>query len=636
MTSDATGVAATPLLDRVQQPQDLHAMSIGELEALAEEIRGELVRVVFETGGHLASNLGAVELTIALHSLLDSPTDKLIWDVGHQAYVHKMLTGRRDRFPTIRQHGGLTPFCERDESPHDAWGAGHASTSLSAALGMAVARDLQGDDYHVVAIIGDGGLTGGMAFEAINHMGHIGKRVIVVFNDNGMSIAPNVGAMNRVFNRVRLDTRYRFAKSSLGQIARKMPMGDQAWEASRRVKRSVKGMLMPSSFFEELGFEYIGPVDGHNIAELRSALQTATTLPNRPVFVHAVTQKGHGYEPAELDPVKLHGVSPAGGGSGGPPKYQDVFGAAVGELMRQDPSIVAITAAMPDGTGLVPVLKEFPDRSFDVGICEQHAVTLAAGMSTRSLAPICAIYSTFLQRAYDQIVHDVCVQNLHVVFAMDRAGFVGDDGRTHQGAFDLSYLSCLPNMVVSAPKDENELRDLLYTGLQHNGPFALRYPRGSVTGAPIEPGFRTIPIGSWEMLREGDDVAIIACGVTVEAALKASDELAEHGLSVAVMNARFVRPLDVAMLDGCARALRMEHIVTIEENVVRGGLGSAVAVELQRLGLHGIRVDSIGMPDRFVEHGTQKIQRARYGVTSDAIVQRILAPAAAQEAVAVP
>jgi len=627
MTATKDKPAPTPTLDRIERPQDLHSMSNGELEALAEEIRAELIRVVFETGGHLASNLGTVELTIALHSLLDSPTDKLIWDVGHQAYVHKLLTGRRSRFPTIRQHGGLCPFPERDESIHDVWGAGHASTSLSAALGMAIARDLQGENHHVVAVIGDGGLTGGMALEAINHIGHIGKRLIVVLNDNGMSIAPNVGAINRVFNKVRLDDRYRFAKSSLGQIARKMPMGDTAWEASRRVKRSVKGMLMPSTFFEELGFDYIGPVDGHNIGELRSALQTAMRDKEHPVFIHAITQKGHGYEPAEADPVKLHGVSPSGGGSGGPPKYQDIFGAAVGELMRRDRYVTAITAAMPDGTGLVPVLKEFPDRCFDVGICEQHAVTLAAGMATQGLTPIVAIYSTFLQRAYDQIVHDVCVQNLHVVFALDRAGFVGDDGRTHQGAFDLSYLSCLPNMVVSAPKDENELRDLLFTGIEHSGPFAVRYPRGSGLGKPIEPGFRTIPIGDWETLREGTDIAILACGATVAPALAAAEQLLERGLSVAVVNARFIKPLDTQLLLSLAGTVRGRHLVTVEENVLRGGLGSAVAQELLQAGIDDVRLDSIGMPDRFVEHGSQAIQRARYGLTAEAIVQRILAPA---------
>ncbi|MHB8577037.1 MAG: 1-deoxy-D-xylulose-5-phosphate synthase [Dehalococcoidia bacterium] len=631
MSASIDSQIPTPLLDRIQRPQDLHALTNGELEALAEEVRTELIRVVFETGGHLASNLGTVELTIALHSLLDSPTDKLVWDVGHQAYVHKLLTGRRDRFATIRQHGGLCPFPERDESVHDVWGAGHASTSLSAALGMAIARDLQGEQHHVVAVIGDGGLTGGMALEAINNIGHLGKRLIVVLNDNGMSIAPNVGAINRIFNRVRLDERYQFAKSSLGQIAKKMPMGDQAWEASKRVKRSVKGMLMPSAFFEELGFDYIGPVDGHNISELRAALQTAMRGAARPVFIHAITQKGHGYEPAEADPVKLHGVSPAGGSSGGPPKYQDVFGQAVGELMRQDRYITAITAAMPDGTGLVPVLKEFPERSFDVGICEQHAVTLAAGMATQGIVPIVAIYSTFLQRAYDQIVHDVCVQNLHVVFALDRAGFVGDDGRTHQGAFDLSYLSCLPNMVLSAPKDENELRELLYTGVCHTGPFAVRYPRGAGTGAELKPGFRTIPIGSWEILREGTDVGILAVGAMIPVALAAAEQLEQQGISAAVVNARFIKPLDIELLLKLAHDMRAHHLVTVEENVLRGGLGSAVSLELQQAGLHEVRLDCIAMPDKFVEHGSQKIQRARYGLTAEVIAQRVLAPAGAPE-----
>lgn len=629
MTEQLHGQLPTPLLDRVHRPQDLHALTTGELETLAEEVRAELVRVVFETGGHLASNLGTVELTIALHSVLDSPTDKIVWDVGHQAYVHKLLTGRRDRFPTIRQAGGLCPFPERDESIYDVWGAGHASTSLSAALGMAVARDIQGDDYHVVAIIGDGGLTGGMALEAINHIGAIGKRLIVVFNDNGMSIAANVGAINSMFNKVRLDWRYQQAKATLGQVARKMPLGDQAWQASRKVKRSVKGFLMPSTFFEQLGFDYIGPVDGHNIAETRAALQQAMRMGDRPVFIHAITQKGHGYAPAEADPVKLHGISPAGGAAGGPPKYQDVFGQAMGELMRADPGIVAITAAMPDGTGLVPVLKEFPARSFDVGICEQHAVTLAAGMATQGIKPVCAIYSTFLQRAYDQIVHDVCVQNLHVVFALDRAGFVGDDGRTHQGAFDLSYLSCLPNMVVSAPKDERELRDLLYTGLQHDGPFAVRYPRGAGSGVQIIANeFTEIPIGSWETLREGTDVAILAVGATVPLALAAAAALGEKGISAAVVNARFVKPLDRELLLDYARNVRAHHLLTIEENVVEGGLGSAVALELQSAGIEDVKLDCLGMPDKFVEHATQKIQRTRYGITAEAIVARILASTA--------
>lgn len=630
------GYTPTPLLDRVHQPQDLHAMTLGELEALAEEIRAELVRVVFETGGHLASNLGTVELTIALHSVFDSPIDKIVWDVGHQAYVHKILTGRRERFPTIRQAGGLCPFPEREESVHDVWGAGHASTSLSAALGMAIARDLAGEKYHVVAIIGDGGLTGGMALEAMNHIGAIGKRLIVVFNDNGMSIAPNVGAINSMFNKIRLDWRYQRAKATMREVARRMPLGELGWEASRRAKRAVKGMLMPSAFFEELGFDYVGPVDGHNIGEMRAALQQAMRI-DRPVFIHAITQKGHGYPPAEADPVKLHGVSPAGGGSGGPPKYQDVFGQAMLELMAADRTITAITAAMPDGTGLVPVLKQYPDRAFDVGICEQHAVTLAAGMATQGLRPVCAIYSTFLQRAFDQIIHDVCVQNLHVVFALDRAGFVGDDGRTHQGAFDLSYLSCIPNMVVCAPKDERELRDLLYTGLQHTGPFAVRYPRGAAVGVEIEPGrFSPIPIGSWEVLREGEDVAILAIGAAVQPALAAAEELVERGISAWVVNARFVKPLDVEMLTGIARSLRRQHIVTIEENVVRGGLGSAVALELHRAGLSGVRVDCIGMPDKFVEHASQKIQRARYGVTAEGIVARILSSTAAPEPVGVP
>jgi 1-deoxy-D-xylulose-5-phosphate synthase len=613
--------SSTPTLDRIHEPRDLRRLTLAEMEQLASELRAELVEVVSSIGGHLGSNLGTVELTIALHSLLDSPRDKLVWDVGHQAYVHKLLTGRRDRFPTIRQYEGLCGFCERSESPHDVWGAGHASTSLSAALGMAVARDLQYEDFNVVAVIGDGGLTGGMALEALNQIGHLGRRMVVVLNDNGMSISPNVGAINRLFNRLRLDPRYQHTKADMGRVVSRLPLGDRAWEAGRAVKRGVKGMVIPSAVWEQLGFEYVGPIDGHDLAELRPALSYALDFRDRPVFVHACTYKGMGYGAAETDAGRLHSVSPAGG-KGGPPTYSAVFGRTVAELMRQDPRVVAITAAMADGTGLVPVFNEFPDRCFDVGIAEQHAVTFAAGLATQGLRPIVAIYSTFLQRGYDQTIHDVCIQNLPVTFALDRAGIAGDDGKTHQGAFDLSYLGCLPNMVVSAPKDEEELRQLLYSATRVPGPMAIRFPRGAGTGVAQSNRFHEIPVGSWELLKEGSDVAILAVGCTVGPALQAAARLSEHDIRAAVVNCRFVKPMDLELLHEIASSVPL--IVTIEENVLRGGFGSAVISELAESGFQSVSVQRLGMPDQFVEHGSQAILRAKYGLTADAIVNRVL------------
>jgi len=621
MSLTGSNTPPTPIFDRIRQPQDLHGLSLAEMEQLAVELRSELVHIVSSIGGHLGSNLGTVELTIALHSLLDSPNDKIVWDVGHQAYVHKLLTGRRELFPTIRQHEGLSGFCERSESPHDVWGAGHASTSLSAALGMAIARDLKGEDFHVAAVIGDGGLTGGMALEALNQIGHLGHRVVVVLNDNGMSISPNVGAINRLFNRFRLDPRYQHTKADMGRVVARLPLGDRAWEAGRTVKRGVKGMVIPSSFWEQLGFEYVGPIDGHDIGELRSALRYALGLRHRPVFVHASTYKGMGYEAAETDSGRLHSVSPSGSKSG-PPTYSAVVGQTVAQLMRQDSRVVAITAAMADGTGLAPVFKEFPDRAFDVGIAEQHAVTFAAGLATQGLRPIAAIYSTFLQRGYDQVIHDVCIQNLPVTFALDRAGIAGDDGKTHQGAFDLSYLACLPNMIVSAPKDEEELRQLLYTATRVPGPMAVRFPRGAGPGAEMTEEFHEIVVGSWEKLREGSDVAILAVGYMVAPALQAAARLSEYKVRAAVINCRFVKPLDMSLLREIAGSVPM--LVTAEENVLRGGFGSAVRNALSDEGFASVRVHCIGMPDQFVEHGSQGILRAKYGLTADAIVDRVL------------
>jgi 1-deoxy-D-xylulose-5-phosphate synthase len=609
------------LLDSIESPPDVQRLAPDQLKELAAEIRAELLATVPQTGGHLASNLGTVELTIALHRVFDSPTDKLVWDVGHQAYPHKLLTGRARRFHTLRQQHGLAGFLARDESPHDQFGAGHAGTSISAALGMAVARDLAGERHHVVAIIGDGGLTAGMALEALNHVGHSGTRLIVVLNDNQMSIAPNVGALARMFNRLRPG--YHWAKEEAEQVVARLPLGPLAWEVGKRVKRGVKGAVLPTLLWEELGFTYIGPVDGHDEADVESVLRWVRDNCEGPTLVHLLTVKGKGYEPAEADPVKLHGVAPPASGPPAAPTYTQVFGQTLARVMRDDRRVVALTAAMPDGTGLTPLFKEFPRRTFDVGICEQHAVTFAAGLATQGLVPVVAIYSTFLQRAYDQVVHDVCVQNIPVVFALDRAGIVGDDGKTHQGVFDLAYLRTLPNMVVAAPRDENELRGLLYTAVQHaargHGPIALRYPRGAGLGVPLAPELTEVSIGRGELLRDGRDLAIFALGNMVAPALNASDLLEAQGLSCAVVDARFVKPLDEDLL--LEVAARVRGVVTVEEHSLAGGFGSAV---LELLAQHGcqVPVQRMGVPDEFVEHGKQSDLRAALYLDAQGIAER--------------
>jgi 1-deoxy-D-xylulose-5-phosphate synthase len=612
------------LLDTIESPADLRPLSPEQLQQVAAEIRAELLATVPRTGGHLASNLGTVELTIALHRVFDSPTDKLVWDVGHQAYPHKLLTGRAGRFHTLRQQHGLAGFLSRDESPHDHFGAGHAGTSISAALGMAVARDLAGERYHVVAIIGDGGLTAGMALEALNHVGHSGTRLTVVLNDNQMSIAPNVGALARMFNRLRPG--YHWAKEEAEHIVTHLPLGRQAWEVGKRVKRGVKSAVLPTLLWEELGFNYIGPVDGHDEEQVESVLRWVRDNCDGPTLVHVLTRKGKGYQPAEDDPVKLHGVSPPAAAPPVAPTYTQTFGQSLGRLMRDDERVVAITAAMPDGTGLTPLFREFPERTFDVGICEQHGVTFAAGLATQGVVPVVAIYSTFLQRAYDQVVHDVCVQNIPVLFALDRGGIVGDDGKTHQGVFDLAYLRVLPNMVVMAPRDENELQHLLYTGVQHvaagRGPIAIRYPRGNGTGVPLDDELREIPIGASELLRDGRDVAILALGSTVAAALDAAEQLAERGISCAVVDARFVKPLDEDLILQVAD--RVDALVTVEEHAGAGGFGSAV---LELLAARGRRVpvELIAVPDEFVEHGKQSAIRADLSLDGAGIARRALA-----------
>ena len=611
------------LLDKVNEPKDLKRLTPQELKQLASEIREELIAVVSANGGHLASNLGVVELTLALHRIFDSPRDKIIWDVGHQSYVHKLLTGRRQRLGSLRQYGGLSGFTSRSESEHDPFGAGHASTSVSAALGMAIARDLSVENYHVVAVIGDGAITGGMALEALNQAGHLASRFIVVLNDNGMSISPTVGAIARLLDKVRFDHRYRKAKERSQRLLAKLPMGNRLWQIGQQARGRFKGLVMPTMVWEELGFTYIGPIDGHNIHELEVALTHASENQSKPTLVHVITTKGKGYTPAEADAVYFHGVPAKGTSANAIPTYSEVFAQTLLRLARDNPRLIVITPAMPDGNCLSIVEAEFPQRVFDVGICEQHAVTFAAGLATQGFIPIVAIYSTFLQRAFDQIIHDVCLQDLPVIFAIDRAGIVGDDGKTHQGTFDISYLTLIPNLIVSAPKDENELQHLLYTAIKSPHPIAIRYPRGSGVGVELDRELRQIPIGKGEALRYGDDVAILAIGNTVAPAIEAAEELfASSGINATVVNARFAKPLDCELIIDLAS--RIKRIVTVEENALRGGFGSSIANLLQEAGMSEVRVRSIGISDEFVEQGTQATLRAKYGLNAEGIAREVL------------
>jgi len=594
------------LFDTIDIPADLKRLSQNELRQLADEFRHQLVSTVNITGGHLASNLGVVELTMALHRGFDSPQDKIIWDVGHQSYVHKLLTGRKHNFASLRQHGGLSGYTSRSESQHDPFGAGHASTSIPAALGLATARDLAGDNYHVIAVIGDGAITGGMAFEALNHAGHLGSRLIVVLNDNGMSISPTVGALSKLLSKVRFDPRYHGAKEKSRQILAKLPLGNRLWEVSQKVKGRFKGLIMPTMIWEELGFTYIGPIDGHNIRDLETALTQARNYHLKPTFVHVITTKGKGYLPAESNAVYFHGVPAKGTGSKEIPTYSEVFAQTVLRLTRENPRLVTITPAMPEGNCLSIVEAEFPRRLFDVGICEQHAVTFAAGLATQGFVPIVAIYSTFLQRAFDQIIHDVCLQDLPVVFAIDRGGIVGDDGK-----------------IVSAPKDENELQHLLYTAVGAGHPMAVRYPRGFGEGVEMDTVLHEIPVGKGEVLRSGDDVAILAIGSVVAPSLAAAEELASQGIQATVVNARFAKPLDAELIIDLASRIR--HLVTVEENTLSGGFGSSVAKLLQDTSICDTQVKSIGIPDEFVEQGTQAILRDKYGLDAKGIARQVLA-----------
>lgn len=603
-----------PFLDNIRSPQDMKGFSLRQLEKLAAEIRQLLVATVSQTGGHLAPNLGVVELTLALHKVFDSPTDKIIWDVGHQAYVHKLLTGRRAAFATLRQKGGLSGFPKRSESEHDAFGVGHSSTSISAALGMALARDMDGQRHQVVAVIGDGSLTGGESFEALNHAGHLKTHMIVLLNDNEMSIAKNVGALSSYLSKMRVAPTYTRVKQDVEFLLKRIPaIGESMLKTAERFKDSVRYLLVPGMLFEELGFTYLGPIDGHDLPLLLEMMEKAKELEG-PVLIHALTQKGKGYEPAECRADQFHGVGPFCIESGeilscpGAPSYTEVFGKTLVELAQQDEAIVAITAAMPGGTGLKPFAKHYPQRFFDVGIAEQHAVTMAAGMATQGKKPVVALYSTFAQRAYDQLLHDVCLQKLPVVLALDRAGLVGEDGPTHHGVFDFSFLRHIPELCIMAPKDEDELRHMLHTALAENGPVVLRYPRGCGQGVPLTAPCALLPLGKAEELCCGGDVSIWAAGTMVTPALAAAQLLRQDGIQAGVVNARFIKPLDTDLL--CHLARECGHVVTVEENVLAGGFGSAVleALEEQELAAKVLR---LGIPDQFVEHGPrQELLRA--------------------------
>jgi 1-deoxy-D-xylulose-5-phosphate synthase len=610
------------LLDKIDSPADLKGLALPELEKLADELRQEIVATVTTTGGHLASNLGVVELTIALHRIFSSPEDKIIWDVGHQSYVHKLLTGRRQRFGSLRQYGGLSGFTSREESEHDPFGAGHASTSISAAMGMVTARDLAGDDYHIIAVIGDGAVTAGMAYEALNQAGHLGSKLIVILNDNGMSISPTVGAIAKMLSRVRFDQRLRKAKNRGEKIITRLPLGKKLWQLSQLIEDRIKESLAPTPIWEALGFSYVGPIDGHNITDLEQGLMRVRDGYTGPTLVHVVTTKGKGYQPAESDAVYFHGISAKGKREKEIPTYSDIFARTVLKLAREEPKLVVITPAMPEGNCLSIVEAEFPDRVFDVGICEQHAVTFAAGLATQGYLPVVAIYSTFLQRSFDQIIHDVCLQNLPIVLAIDRGGIVGDDGKTHQGTFDISYLSLIPNLIVAAPEDENELQHLLYTAVKSGRPMAVRYPRSAGLGVELDSSLHEIPIGKGEVIRYGDDVAILALGSMVAPTREAAEKLSSLGIEATVVNARFAKPLDASLIKDLAG--RTKRLVTAEENVLSGGFGGSVIRLLQDSGLYDVPVQTIGIPDQFVEHGAQALLRAKYGLDAAGIAKRTL------------
>ncbi len=617
-------------LTSINSPEDLRKLNVSELKTVCTEVREFIIDSISKTGGHLGAGLGAVEIAVALHYVFNTPDDKLIWDTGHQAYPHKVLTGRRDEFHTIRQYKGLSGFLKRDESEYDVFGAGHASTSLSAALGVAAARDFDKKDYKVVGIIGDGAMTGGMAYEAMNNAGLLKKDLIVILNDNLMgslsTLNPNIWTFHDYFNEMLTHPSYNKFKASVWDLTGKLDsFGDRLRTVAQKVERGVKAIITPGMLFEALGFRYFGPVNGNNVTKMVEILQHVKDMKG-PIFIHALTEKGKGYGPAEIEPTRLHGVTPFDKVTGKSPKkegelpqYTTVFGKALVEICKKNPKVVGITAAMPDGTGLTALQKEMPERFFDVGIAEPHAVTFAAGMATEGYTPVVAIYSTFLQRAFDQIAHDVVLQHLPVVFVMDRGGLVGADGPTHHGVLDFAYLRCLQDIVVMAPKDENELRDMLYTATEYHRPIAMRYPRGTVTGVPLKQHFDRLAIGKGETLRTGTDVAILAIGNMVYPSFRAAQQLAKEGIEAEVVNMRFVKPMDGVLLEEISQ--RFKYVVTVEDHVIAGGFGSAVLECLNARNITGVQVKIHGLPNDFVEHGTLPELYAQTKLDSEGITE---------------
>jgi len=620
----------TDLLDRVHNPVDLRKLAPEDLPQLADELRDEIVRCVSQTGGHFSSNLGSVELTIALHYYYDTPSDLLVWDVGHQTYPHKILTGRRDRMDTLRQFGGLSGFCLRNESEYDVLAAGHASTSISAALGLAVARDLRKEKHEVVAIIGDGSMTAGMAFEAMNQAGHLGTKMVVVLNDNSMSISPSVGALTKYLNELMAGRHYSKLKDDVKKVLHRIPgIGDPMLEVAKGLEEGIRQVFTPGSLFEEMGFRYLGPVNGHSIPALLDVFARAKEI-DGPVLIHAITKKGKGYKYAEDEPVEYHGPSPFDPVAGiqkkssSAPSYTSIFGKTVIRLAENDPRIVAITASMPDGTGLVPFSEKFPERFLNTGIAEQHSVTLAGGLALGGQRPVVAIYSSFLQRGFDQIFHDVCLMDLPVVFALDRGGIAGNDGWTHHGVFDYAYFRIFPNTIVMAPKDENELQHMLATAVAQDHPTAVRYPRGAGVGVAMDAEMRQLPLGKAEVLRRGSHGLVWAIGSTVHPAAEAAERLAKEGIELTVVNARFVKPLDRDLLRAQVSGLGAgARLATIEEHVVAGGFGSAVSEALSDMELHGVATMQIGVPDRFIPHGSQDVLRKTLGLDAESLYFRL-------------
>lgn len=615
-------------LQQIKSPDDIKTMNMSELKVLAQEIRETLIQVVSENGGHLAPNLGVVELTLALHMVFHTPEDKIIWDVGHQSYVHKLLTGRYEQFHTVRTLDGLSGFPKRSESEHDAFGAGHSSTSISAAVGFAKARDLRGGKNNVIAVIGDGAMTGGMAFEALENAGHMDSNIIVILNDNEMSIDPNVGALAEYLSRARSNPAYTKSKDDVEELLKKIPgIGDKMFKAADKLKDSLKYLLVPGVLFEEFGFKYYGPINGHDLPALMTVLENVKGI-NRPVLIHVETKKGKGYAPAEKNPDLFHGVSPFHIQTGElkkkstVPTYTSVFGKTLAELGAQDDRIVGITAAMGKGTGINVFQEQFPARTIDVGIAEEHAVTMAAAMALDGYKPVVAIYSTFLQRAYDQVMHDVALQNAPVVFCLDRAGLVGDDGPTHHGIFDVSYLRHIPNMVCMAPKDENELRHMLNSALTYNCPVAMRYPRGEGLGVPMDEALQVLPLGKAEVLQEGDKVTLLALGSMVHIAEQAAERLhAELGITPTVINARFAKPLDADTI--LQYAGQDTLLVTLEEQAVTGGFGSAVLELYNQHGIDARNVLTIGIADSFVQHGNTARLKEMQGLDVESVVAKV-------------